>query len=121
LGLFWTLSIVWYVEGGPQADIQEFHDGLRTTYFQGDDGFYQQKDGMAMGSSLSPVVSIIYMEHFEQLAVDSAQDKPSLWLRYMDDTFINWPQGAEWIQNFLKHLNILRQAIQFNMELELEK
>ncbi|PNF14821.1 hypothetical protein B7P43_G06341, partial [Cryptotermes secundus] len=68
---------------------------LRTTYFQMDDGFYQQKDGMAMGSSLSPVVSNIYMEHFEQLAIDSAQDKPSLWLRYVDDTFVIWPHGAE--------------------------
>jgi NAD-specific glutamate dehydrogenase len=32
---------------------------LRTTYFQVDDRFYQQKDGMAMGSSLSPIVSNI--------------------------------------------------------------
>jgi hypothetical protein len=29
-----------------------------------DDGFYQQKEGMAMGNSLSPIVSNIYMEHF---------------------------------------------------------
>jgi hypothetical protein len=32
---------------------------LRTTYFQVEDKFFQQKDGMAMGSSLSPVVSNI--------------------------------------------------------------
>jgi hypothetical protein len=44
---------------------------LRTTYFQVDDRFFQQKDGMAMGSSLSPIVSNIYMEHFEKLAVGS--------------------------------------------------
>jgi hypothetical protein len=92
---------------------------LRTTYFEGDDGFYQQKDGMAMGSSLSPIVSNIYMEHFE-LAVDSAQDKPSLRLRYVDDTFVIWPHGAEGIQNFLTHLNSLRPAIQFTMEVESE-
>jgi hypothetical protein len=89
---------------------------LRTTYFQVDDRFYQQKEGMAMGSSLSPVISNIYMEHFEQLALDSAQDKPSLWLRYVDDTFIVWPHGAEMIWNFLNHPNRLRPAIQFTME-----
>jgi hypothetical protein len=43
---------------------------LKTTYFQGDDKFIQQKDGVAMGSSLSPIVSNIYMEHFEKLAFD---------------------------------------------------
>jgi hypothetical protein len=91
---------------------------LRTTYFNVDDGFYQQKAGMAMGSSLSPVVSNIYMEHFEQLALDSAQDEQSLWLRYVDDTFIIWPHGAEKIGNFLTHLNSLRSAIQFTMETE---
>jgi hypothetical protein len=32
---------------------------LRTTYFQVDDKFFQQKDGMAMKSSLSPIVTNI--------------------------------------------------------------
>jgi hypothetical protein len=96
--------------------IMEFLEvGLRTTYFQVNDGLYQQKEGLAMASSLSPVVSNIYMEHFEQLALYSAQDKPSLWLRYVDDTFITWPHCAEKIWNFLTHLNSLRSAIQFTM------
>jgi hypothetical protein len=43
---------------------------LRTTYFQVDDKFFQQNDGMAMGSSLSPIVSNIFMEHSEKLAID---------------------------------------------------
>jgi hypothetical protein len=30
---------------------------LRSTYFQVDDKFFQQKDGMAMGSSLSPTIN----------------------------------------------------------------
>jgi hypothetical protein len=53
---------------------------VRTTIFQVDDRFFQQKDVMAMGSCLSPIVSNIFMEHFEKLALDSAQHKPSLWL-----------------------------------------
>jgi hypothetical protein len=91
---------------------------LKTTYFQVDDKFFQQKDGMAMGSSLSPIVSNIYMEYFEKLALDSAQHKPSLWLRYVDDTFVVWPHGPEHLQNFLSHLNCLRPTIQFTMERE---
>jgi hypothetical protein len=38
---------------------------LRTTYFQVDESYYQQKERMAMGISLPTVVSNIHMEHFE--------------------------------------------------------
>ncbi|PNF20263.1 hypothetical protein B7P43_G15436 [Cryptotermes secundus] len=61
---------------------------LRTTYFQFEDKFFQHNDGMAMGNSLSPIVSNIFTDHFEKIALDSAQYKSSLWLRYMDDTFV---------------------------------
>jgi hypothetical protein len=77
---------------------------LRTTYFQVDDKFFQQKDDMAMGSSLSPTVSNIFMEHFEKLALESAQHKTSVWLRYFDDTFVVWPHGPSRLQDFLSHL-----------------
>jgi hypothetical protein len=43
---------------------------LRAIYFQVDDKIFQQKDGMAMGNSLLPIVSNIYMEYFENLALD---------------------------------------------------
>jgi hypothetical protein len=43
---------------------------LITTYFQVNDKFLQQKAGMVMVTSLSPIVSNIYMEHFENLALD---------------------------------------------------
>jgi hypothetical protein len=43
---------------------------------QVDDKFFQQKYGMAMGSSLSAIASDKYNEHFEKLALESAQSKP---------------------------------------------
>jgi hypothetical protein len=49
---------------------------LTTTYFQFEDKFYQQKEGMEVGNSLSPVVSNIFMEHFEEIALDTAHHKP---------------------------------------------
>jgi hypothetical protein len=78
--------------------------------------FFQQKDGMAVGSSLSLIVSNIYTEHFEKLALGSVQHKPALWFRYVYDIFMVWPHGLERLQNFLNHLNILRPSNLFTME-----
>jgi hypothetical protein len=83
-----------------------------------DDKFSHQKDGMARGSSLSPIVSDIFMEHFEKLSLDSAQHKPSLWLRYVDDTFVVWPHGPERLQTFLSHLSSVRSSMQFTVEIK---
>jgi hypothetical protein len=71
---------------------------------------------MTMGSSLSPIISNIFVEHFEKLALDLVQYKPSLWLWYVDDTFVVWLHGPEQLQNFLSYLNSLRPSIQFTME-----
>ena len=54
---------------------------LRTTYFEFQEEFYEQVDGAAMGSPLSPVIANIYMEGFEEEALNTAADQPSLWVR----------------------------------------
>jgi hypothetical protein len=82
-----------------------------------DDNFFQQKDGIAMGSSLSLIVSNSYMEHFEKLAHDSVKHKPSPWLCYVDDTFVIWPRSRERLQNFLSHLINVKPSIQFMVEI----
>jgi hypothetical protein len=61
---------------------------------------FQQKYGMAMGSSLSPIISNVFLEHFEKLALYLAEYEPSLWPWYVD-TFVVWPHGPE-------HLNRLK-------------
>jgi hypothetical protein len=71
-----------------------------------------------MGSPLSPVVSNIFMETFEQLVLTTVQQKPKMWLRYVHDTFVIWPHGPVRLQEFLEHLNNLRPSIQFTIEIE---
>jgi hypothetical protein len=66
---------------------------------------------MATGSSLSPVISNIYVVFFEKLELDGWDKKPSLWLRYTDYTFIIWKHGVEDLQSFLNHLNSLRRSV----------
>jgi hypothetical protein len=65
-----------------------------------DDKFFQQIYSVVIGSCLSPIVSNIFTEHFEKLALGSAQHKPWMWLRYVDDTFVVWPDGPERLTKF---------------------
>ena len=68
---------------------------VETTYFGMGSNIYRQEEGLAMGSPLSPVLANIYMEYFEEMALGSTSLKPSMWLRYVDDTFILWPHQED--------------------------
>ena len=71
-----------------------------------------------MGSPLSPIVANIFMQHFENQNLQTAVLKPTMWLRYVDDTFVVWPHSSQDIQPFLQHLNSQNPDIKFTMEVE---
>ena len=45
---------------------------LKNTYFSFQDQFYEQVEAAAMGSTVSPIVANLYMEHLEQKALSTA-------------------------------------------------
>ena len=45
---------------------------LKNTYFSFQDQFYEQVEGAAMGSPVSPIVANLYMEYLEQKALSIA-------------------------------------------------
>ena len=67
-----------------------------------------------MGSPLSPIVANIYMERFEEEALATAPHPPSLWKRYVDDTFVI--QEEEHRNEFLQHINSIEGKIKFTAE-----
>ena len=89
---------------------------LRSTYFMYQGEFFEQQDGVAMGSPVSATVANLYMEYFEDLALSKATEKPRLWKRYVDDTCCIVKKGTE--EGLLQHLNSIRPTIQFTMEVE---
>ena len=91
---------------------------LTSTYFCDDGQFYEQTDGVAMGSPLSPVIANFYMEDFEIKVTEKATHKPACWYRHVDDTFVIWPHGQEKLTDFLNHLNGIHHNIKFTMEIE---
>ena len=71
-----------------------------------------------MGSPVSAVIANLYMEAFEEQAIESAPYKPKIWKRYVDDTFTILDRGN--VDSFLHHLNSQQPTIRFTMETEKE-
>ena len=86
---------------------------LKSTYFSFGGEFYEQRQGAAMGS---PVSANLYMEFFEELALESAPSTPRLWKQYVDDTCCILRK--DYVDGLLNHLNSIRPTIKFTMELE---
>ena len=95
-----------------------FKHTLTSTYFCFKGEYYEQTDGVAMGSPLSPVIANFFMEEFESRAIEQASFKPKCWYRYVDDIFVIWPHGHDKLQGFLDHLNRLQEKIHFTIETE---
>ena len=89
---------------------------VETTYFGMGSNIYRQ-EGLAMGLLLLPVLANIYIEYFDEMALGSTSLKSSMWLRYVDDTFILRPHQED-VQILLDHVNSIRSSIQFIMEKE---
>ena len=89
---------------------------LRSTYFSYGGEFYEQREGATMGSPVSAVVANLYMEFFEELALESAPYRPRLWKWYVDDTCCILRKVD--VDGLLHHLNSIRSTIKFIMEME---
>ena len=87
---------------------------LKNTYFSFQDQFFEQVEGVAMGSPVRPIVGNLYMEYLEQKALSTAPHPPRFWCRYVDDTFVIHKEVNK--QDFLQHINSVDPAIKFTVE-----
>jgi hypothetical protein len=88
---------------------------LTTAFFPFENKYYQRKDPMAVGNSLFPVVTVILMfiEHFEEIALETEEHNPAKCLIYVEDTSVVWPHEPAKLQQFLCRFNSLRPTIIF--------
>ena len=87
---------------------------LKSTSFVFQGQHYQQMEGSAMGSPLSPIVANIFMENSEKEALETAPHPPSLLKRYIDGTFVI--QETQYKNEFFHHINSLDDNIKFTAE-----
>jgi predicted GIY-YIG superfamily endonuclease len=108
-------------DGKPQLNTETIIDLLKictsSAYFQYKETFYKQKEGLSMGSPLSPVLADIFMCDLENKAINTSQNKPRFYKRYVDDIFciFNNKQDAT---AFLTHINTFEEKIKFTVEEE---
>ena len=87
---------------------------FKNTYFSFQDQFYEQVEGAAMGSPVSPIVAHLYMEYIEQKALSTTPNSPRFWHMFVDDTFVIHKDVNK--QGFLQHINSVDPAIKFTVE-----
>ena len=86
---------------------------LKNTYFSFQDQIYEQVEGAAMGSLVSPIVANLYMEYLEKSS-KYCPNPPRFWHRFVDDTFVIHKEVNK--QDFLQHINSVDSAIRFTVE-----
>ena len=93
---------------------------LVTTSFQFRGKYYEQTDGLAMGSPLSPAIANIFMAKLEKTVLEQTDydERPSAWFRFVDDVFSVIKESA--VTSFLQRLNNQHPQIQFTIEKEKE-
>ena len=87
-----------------------FYSLLKITMFESffifDGKFYEQCDGVAMGSPLGPTLANVFMCHFENIWLENcpAHFKPIVYRRFVDDTFL-LVQTKDHVEKFKNYLN----------------
>ncbi|XP_065671956.1 uncharacterized protein LOC136089796 [Hydra vulgaris] len=80
--------------------------------------FYDQLDGVAMGSPLAPILANMFIGFHEQTWVNNCSSSiPFFYKRYVDDIIAIFNSEFE-AQEFFKHLNRQPKNLRFTMEKE---
>ena len=93
---------------------------LTNNYFSFNELFYQQVQGIAMGTPCACVVSDIFICRLMQSLIEEAPRKPLYYRQYRDDGFGIWTHGQPALDSWLVDLNRKHKTIKFTITKGLE-
>ena len=104
-----------------RADLKKlFQYATSMTHFLFDGEYYEQIDGVAMGSPLAPILANLFLGCHEEIWIDSFNgQKPLFYSRYVDDILAIFENKTQ-ANDFLSHLNSRHPNIKFTIEYENE-
>lgn len=95
---------------------------LKQNYFQFNNKYYIQQQGLTMGSPLSSFLSEIYLNHIENTHILSDNNHHAknilLYKRYVDDTIVFYKGNIRQLELLNKQLNNITPNLQFTLETE---
>lgn len=92
---------------------------MQQNYFKFNGGYYKQKEGLAMGSPLSPLMAEIFMDNFENRYF-TGNNNILYYYRYVDDILICWTGTRQELESFYSFVNNLHPKIKFKLEVEVD-
>ena len=89
------------------------------SFFIFDGKYYKQNDGVAMGSPLAPILTNVFLCHFEEQWMSDCpiHYKPISYRRYVDNTFLLFSSELH-VTKFLNYMNSKHRNIKFTVERE---
>ncbi|CAF1604236.1 unnamed protein product, partial [Didymodactylos carnosus] len=73
-----------------------------------------------MGSPLAPILADVFMSKQETRIEDMTENKPVVYLRYVDDVFCVFPKEED-AEKFLHTINIWHDNLKFTIEREKQR
>ncbi|CAF1378830.1 unnamed protein product [Adineta ricciae] len=79
---------------------------------------FEQVDGVAMGNPLAPIIADLWMQKMEDKLNRFRKNRPTVWLRYVDDIFCLFTIPETQIKDFHSRINKWHDKLSFTIELE---
>ncbi len=92
---------------------------VKNSFFLFNGEYYEQIDGVAMGSPLGPTIANIFLCHWEEIWIKKCpkQFHPEYYNRYMDDTFLLFASESH-VKKFFRYINSRHVSMSFTYEVE---
>ncbi|CAF4574610.1 unnamed protein product [Rotaria sp. Silwood2] len=95
----------------------------RRTHFLFNNKYYDQSDGVSMGTPLAAIFAEVFMAHFEEtylpILLNQIDSKLLAWRRYVDDTFVIAQMDANY-DEIKQVLNSFHPCIKFTVQPEID-